>query len=75
MPTHKDQAHLYAQDTVAKTVLAAAQAKRTAAQRRRTPVRWTTRRPQAIASGWGQVALVRHVRRASRFLPTTRGAQ
>jgi len=37
MPTHTDQAHLYAQDTVAKTVLAAAQAKRTTARGRRTP--------------------------------------
>jgi hypothetical protein len=74
MPTHKDQAHLYAQDTVAKTVLAAAQAKRTTARGRRTPVRWMTRRPRATAPGWGQAALATWAGHGCRVLTTMRGA-
>ena len=51
MPTHKDRAHLHAQETVAKTVLAAAHAKRMAAQGRVTQVRWSTHRQPAAAAG------------------------
>jgi hypothetical protein len=74
MPTYKDTAHVHTQETVAKTVLAAAQATRTAAQGRRTPVRWTTRRPRATVPGWGQVALATWVGHCCRFLTTMRGA-
>ena len=54
MPIHAYRAHWHAQETVAKTVLAAAHAKRTAAQGRLHHVRWAMRRQRAAAARWGE---------------------
>src|SRR6188474_672403 len=54
MQTHTHRAHWYAQETVAKTILAAAHAKRLAAQWRLSHVRWATYRWRAAAAWWGK---------------------
>jgi uncharacterized membrane protein YecN with MAPEG domain len=55
MLTHAHRAHWYAQETVAKTLLAAACAKRLAAQGRLIHVRGATYRWRVIAVWWGKV--------------------
>lgn len=58
MPTHKDRAHLHAQETVAKTILAADHAKRMAAAQGRLPqARWSTRRQPAAEAGQPEAPL------------------
>ena len=74
MPTHAHRAHWHAQETVAKTILAAAHAKRLAAQGRLPHVRWATRRRLAAAARWGEALLAMRAVRGGRSLSTTRGA-
>ena len=57
MRTHTQRAHWHAQETVAKTLLAAAHAKRRAAQGRLIHVRWPTRRQRAATASWGAALL------------------
>ena len=73
MLTHAHRAHWHAQETVAKTVLAAAHAKRTAVQGRLHHVRWAPRRQRHGVAHWGGAPLTMWAVRGGRFLSTTRG--
>jgi hypothetical protein len=70
MQTHAHRAHWHAQETVAKTILAAAHAKRLAARGRLPHGRWATYRWRAIAARWGK-ALWTMQARVRRSLPLT----
>ena len=73
MPTHAYRAHWHAQETVAKTILAAAHAKRLAAQGRLIHVRWAIRRQRAAAARWGEAPRATRAVYGSRFFSITRG--
>ena len=70
MRTHTQRAHWHGQDTIAKTLLTAAHAKRLAAQGRLPYGRWATYRWRAIAARWGEALLTMQAR-ARRSLPLT----
>jgi hypothetical protein len=74
MSIHKDKAYVHTQETVAKTVLVAAHAKRLAAQGRLTHARWTTRRQRAVMLGQGEAPLATRAGSRGRSLSTMRGA-
>jgi hypothetical protein len=74
MLTHAHRAHWHAQETVAKTILAAAHAKRLATQGHLTHVRWASYRWRAIAVWWGEARLPMRAMRGYRFLLIIRGA-
>ena len=73
MRTHTQSAHWHAQETVAKTLLAAAHAKRRAAQGRLIHVRWPTRRHRAATARWGAALLAPWVGWRGRVLSPRRG--
>jgi hypothetical protein len=73
MRTHTQSAHWHAQETVAQTLLAAAHAKRRAAQGRRIHVRWPTRRQRAATARWGAALLAPWVGWRGRVLAPRRG--
>ena len=74
MPIHAYRAHWHAQETVAKTVLAAAHAKRLAAQGRLHHVRWAMRRQLITGAGRGEAPRAMRAGRGGRSLSTMRGA-
>ena len=73
MQTHTHRAHWYAQETVAKTILAAAHAKRLAAQWRLSHVPWATYRWRAAAAWWGKALWPLRAIRGHRVLSPRRG--
>ena len=73
MLTHAHRAHWHAQETVAKTILAAAHAKRLAAQGRLLHVRWASYRWRAVAVWWSEARLPMRAIRGPRGLSPLRG--